>query len=366
MKPKANVLHLPVYQPGKPIEEVKRELGLTEVIKLASNENPFGCSPRAIAAIRAEMENIHYYPDGEAGALRLKLAELLDVQLNQIILGSGSDEVILMLARAYLVAGDETMMSTHTFPQYKHNSEIENAVCIEVPHNKEGKHDLHGMLSRMNERTKIVWICNPNNPTGTIVSHAELERFLHLVPPHVLVVVDEAYSDYVTHKDYPNGIRLLKDYPNLVLLRTFSKIYGLASMRIGYGVGHPDVIRTINQVREPFNTSRFAQAAALATLEDQAFVERCRMHNREGIIQLRSEFDNLGLRYFEPHGNFILVDVQRPSKIMFEELLKRGVIIRGGHALSFETHIRVTVGRTEQNDKFLRALREVMAIVAQR
>ncbi len=188
---------------------MKRELGLTKVIKLASNENPFGCSPRAIAAIRAEMENNHYYPDGEAGALRLKLAELLDVQLNQIILGSGSDEVILMLARAYLVAGGETMMSTHTFPQYKYNSEIENAVCIEVPHNKEGKHDLHGMLSRMNERTKIVWICNPNNPTGTIVSHAELERFLHLVPPHVLVAVDEAYCDYVTHKDYPNGIRLL-------------------------------------------------------------------------------------------------------------------------------------------------------------
>lgn len=158
----------------------------------------------------------------------------------------------------------------------------------------------------------------------------------------------------------------MKDYPNLVLLRTFSKIYGLASMRIRYGVGHPDVIRTINQVREPFNTSRFAQTAALAALEDQAFVERCRMHNREGIIQLRSEFDNLGLRYFEPHSNFILVDVQRPSKIMFDELLKRGVIIRGGHALSFQTHIRVTVGRTEQNDKFLRALKEVMAIVAQR
>ncbi|MFB6366933.1 histidinol-phosphate transaminase [Paenibacillus elgii] len=363
MKPKMNVLHLPVYQPGKPIEEVKRELGLAEVVKLASNENPFGCSPRAIEAIRIEMENIHYYPDSEAGALRLKLAEMLGVQLNQIIFGAGSDEVILMLARAYLVAGDETMMSMNTFPQYKHNSEIENAICIEIPH-KEGKHDLYGMLSRMSERTKIIWICNPNNPTGTMVSHAELERFLRLVPPNVLVVVDEAYSDYVTHKNYPNGLRLLKDYPNLVLLRTFSKIYGLASIRIGYGVGHSDVIRTINQVKEPFNTSRFAQAASLAALGDQAFVERCRMHNREGIIQLCSEFDKMGLSYYEPHGNFILVDVQRSSKMMFDELLKKGVIVRGGHDLGFPTHIRVTVGSAEQNDKFLRSLREVMAVLS--
>lgn len=197
-----------------------------------------------------------------------------------------------------------------------------------------------------------------------MVSHSELEYFLRLPPPHVLVVVDEAYSDYVTHNDYPGEHRLLKNYPNLVLLRTFSKIYGLASMRIGYGIGHPDVIRTINQVREPFNTSRFAQAAALASLEDQAFVERCHMHNQIGITQLRSEFDYMGLSYFEAHGNFILVDVQRPSKAMFDEILKRGVIIRGGgHALGFPTHIRVTVGNVEQNNKFLRSLREVMLML---
>ncbi|HIW34506.1 MAG TPA: histidinol-phosphate transaminase [Candidatus Paenibacillus intestinavium] len=364
MRPKMNVMRLPLYEPGKSIEEVKRELGLTEVIKLASNENPFGCSPRVTEAIRVELENIYRYPDSNAVDLRLRLAEIVGIQPNQIIFGAGSDEVILMLARAYLAEGDESIMSTHSFPLYKHNSELENAVCIEIPH-MDGKHDLHGMLSNINERTKMIWICNPNNPTGTMISHSELKYFLRNTPPHVLVVVDEAYSEYVLSKDYANGIRLLKDYSNLVLLRTFSKIYGLASMRIGYGIGHSDVIRTVNKVREPFNTNRFAQVAALASLEDQAFVESCRWHNREGIIQLCSEFDKMGLNYLEPHGNFILVDVQQPAEMVFDELLKKGIIIRGGDAFEFPTHIRVTVGNTEQNNKFVRSLREVIATLAQ-
>ncbi|GAB2692290.1 histidinol-phosphate transaminase [Paenibacillus thermoaerophilus] len=364
MQPKPNIVHLPVYQPGKPIEEVKREFGLTEVIKLASNENPFGSSPKALEAIRGELGNISLYPDGGAVSLTNALAEFLGVKPNQIIFGAGSDEVILMMARAYLVKGDETVMASHTFPQYKHNAEIEGAVCIEVPLTADGKHDLPAMLERIGEKTKIVWICNPNNPTGTMLTHDEIESFLRQVPPHVLVALDEAYCEYNMTDVYPDGLKLLQTYKNLVLLRTFSKIYGLASLRIGYGIGHPDVIHTINQVREPFNTSRFGQAAALAAIGDRAFIDECRRRNAEGIAQLTAAFDRLGLSYFETHANFIMVDVQRPAKEVFEALLRRGIIVRGGHALGFPTKIRVTVGSAEQNDKFLKALEEVLAEVA--
>jgi len=363
VQPKQNIIHLPVYQPGKPIEEVKRELGLSEVIKLASNENPFGCSPKAKEAIRAEIESTSLYPDGGAVELTKALAAHLGVKPEQIIFGAGSDEVILMIARAYLVKGDETVMASHTFPQYKHNCEVEGAVSIEVPL-KEGKHDLPAMLARINEKTKIVWICNPNNPTGTMVNRAELLDFLKRVPPHVLVVLDEAYIEYTDSPDFPDGIELLPDFKNLITLRTFSKIYGLASLRIGYGVGHPEVIHSINQVREPFNTSRFAQAAAKAALADTDFIVYCREQNAKGIAYLCGQFDRLGLSYYPAYGNFIMVDVKRPAKEVFEALLRKGLIVRGGHALDFPTKIRVTVGSAEQNAKFIAALEQVLEEVA--
>lgn len=361
MQPKSNIVHLPVYQPGKPIEDVKRELGLTEVIKLASNENPFGSSPKALEAINGELSNISLYPDGGAVSLTQELARGLGVQPNQIIFGAGSDEVILMMARAYFVPGDETVMASHTFPQYKHNAQIEGAVCIEVPLTTDGKHDLPAMLARINDKTKIVWICNPNNPTGTMLTHDEVEAFLKAAPSHVLVALDEAYCEYNTTDVYPDGLKLLQQYRNLVLLRTFSKIFGLASLRIGYGIGHADVIHTINQVREPFNTSRFGQAAALASLGDQAFIDECRRLNAEGLVQLTARFDELGLSYYESHANFVMVDTRRPAKEVFDGLLRRGIIVRGGHALDFPTKIRVTIGSKEQNDKFLAALEAVLA-----
>jgi histidinol-phosphate aminotransferase len=249
MQPKSNIVHLPVYQPGKPMEEVKRELGLKEVIKLASNENPFGSSPKALEAIQAELSNVSIYPDGGAVDLTAAVARHLGVEHNQIIFGAGSDEIILMIARAFFVPGDETIMATHTFPQYKHNAEIEGAICIEVPL-RDGTHDLQAMLAKITARTKVLWICNPNNPTGTMNNHQEISGFLAAVPSHVLVVLDEAYCEYNTSGEFPETLELLKQYKNVITLRTFSKIYGLASLRIGYGVGHPDVIRSINQVRE--------------------------------------------------------------------------------------------------------------------
>ncbi|MBB6635374.1 histidinol-phosphate transaminase [Cohnella thailandensis] len=358
MQPKPNIVHLPVYQPGKPVSDVKRELGLTEVIKLASNENPFGSSPKAIEAAKQELENISIYPDGAAVDLTNALAEHLGVEPDQIIFGAGSDEVILMIARAFLLPGDENITADQTFPQYRHNIEIENGVVIEVPL-KDGTHDLDGMLAKVGPKTKIVWICNPNNPTGTIVTHEQVESFLAKVPSSVMVVLDEAYCEYIDDPAFPDGLALLKKYPNLVLLRTFSKIYGLASMRIGYGIGRPELIRSINQVREPFNTSRMGQAAALAAIKDQDFIDYCRKANAEGLKTLRAAFDRLGLPAFPAYGNFIMVDVKRPAGEVFDALLRKGIIVRGGHKY-YPTHIRITVGSAEQNAKVISALEAVL------
>jgi len=363
VKPKSNIMDLPVYEPGKPIEEVQRELGLAEVIKLASNENPFGCPPKAKEAVVRELANIQIYPDGASQELAAALSAHLGVGADQLIFGAGSDDVVLMIARAFLTPEDETVMASHTFPQYKHNARVEGAKVIEVPL-KDGRHDLPAMLAKVGPKTKVVWICNPNNPTGTIVTEEEVKAFLDGAGPDVLVVLDEAYCEYVTDETYPDGLRLLKSYPNLVLLRTFSKIYGLASLRIGYGIGHPDVIRAINQVREPFNTSRVAQAAAVAALADREFIERCRRLNREGIAYLNAEFERMGLKAFPAHGNFVMVDTGRPAELVFDGLLRRGIIVRGGHKLGYPTMIRVTVGSREQNERFIAALEQVLSEVA--
>jgi len=358
MQPKPNIIHLPVYQPGKPIEAVKRELGLTEVIKLASNENPYGCSPAVKEAIVRELENIPLYPDGGAFALSEALAAHLGVKPEQLIFGAGADEVIQMIARAYLTPGDETVMAAQTFPQYKFSAMAENAAVVEVPL-KDGVHDLDAMLERITERTKIVWVCNPNNPTGTFVTRAQLVRFLDAVPPNVMVVLDEAYFEYAVDPEYPNGVSLLPKYPNLVVLRTFSKIYGLASLRIGYGVAHADVIRNVNQVRQPFNTSRFAQTAAIAALGDGEFVRRCREANRKGLEQLAAAFGRMGLKTWPSQANFIFVDVQRDAKEMFERLLRKGIIVRAGFR-GFPTGLRITAGTPEQNEELIAALEAVL------
>ncbi|MCM3784001.1 histidinol-phosphate transaminase [Neobacillus mesonae] len=358
MKPKSHIVNLPVYKPGKPIEEVKRELGLSEVIKLASNENPYGTSPTVKEAIQAEFTNLSLYPDGSAGDLTAELASHLGVGKDQIIFGAGSDEVIALITRAFLVTGDENIMADQTFSVYKSNADIEGAVSIEVPL-VDGKHDLEGMLAKVTSKTKIIWVCNPNNPTGTIVTNDELVSFLDQVPQNVMVVLDEAYYEYVTDEAYPQTIPMLDKYKNLVVLRTFSKIYGLAALRIGYGVAQPDIISLINKVREPFNTNRLGQSAARTAIKDQTFVSECRKRNREGVEYLQGEFDRLGLHYFPSHGNFILVEVGKPGGEMFDELLRQGIIIRPGFQV-YPTYIRVSVGTSEQNEAFIKALENVL------
>ncbi|HEX7057979.1 MAG TPA: histidinol-phosphate transaminase [Bacilli bacterium] len=360
---KRHILQLPVYKPGKPMEEVKRELGLNEVIKLASNENPYGCSAKAKEAIAGMLDETHLYPDGGSTELTAAIAAALHVKPEQIIFGAGSDDVIMMIARAYFLPGDETIMASHTFPQYKHNALVEGAVCIEVPL-VDGKHDLNGMLAKVTDKTKIVWICNPNNPTGTMTTGKEIEDFMSRVPQNVLVVLDEAYAEYVDDPSFPDSLALMKRYPNIILLKTFSKIYGLASLRIGYGIGHPDVIRVVNQVREPFNTTRYAQKAALAAFADQEFVAECKQKNLREMKFLNAEFARLGLPTFPAYGNFIMVETFRSAELVFNALLRKGIIVRGGHHLDFPTKLRVTVGTHEQNVKFIRALEAALAEVA--
>lgn len=360
MKSKATIVDLPVYKPGKPIEEVKRELGLTEVIKLASNENPFGFSPKVKEAIEKELEYLPMYPDGSNMLLSEAVSSLYLVKREQLLFGNGSDEIIQMIARAYLVAGDESVMAESTFPQYRHNSIVEGATVIEVPL-KEGTHDLAAMLSRIGDKTKIVWICNPNNPTSTIVKKAEFLSFVQQVPKHVLIVMDEAYCEYINDEDYPDSISLLPEYENLVILRTFSKIYGLAALRIGYAIASTNVIHHINQVREPFNTNRFAQAAALAAVQDQDFVMECRQRNAEGIAYITEEVRKLGISCYPAFGNFILIDTGRSGEEVFHSILREGIIVRYDAGWKLPNVIRVTVGSMEQNKRFIEALQAALS-----
>ncbi|MFC5531764.1 histidinol-phosphate transaminase [Cohnella yongneupensis] len=356
MQVKPNIANLPAYKPGKPVEDVKRELGLTEIIKLASNENPFGCSPKAKEAIERELSGLSIYPDGAGVTLTNALAKKHGVNADQIILGDGSDEIILMLARAYLSPGDETIMADLTFSQYKHNAQVENAVIVEVPM-ANGKHDLPAMAARVTAKTKIIWVCNPNNPTGTIVTKNELVAFLDQVPQNVMVVLDEAYCEYIEDPTYPDGLELLPKYPNLVLLRTFSKIFGLAALRVGYGIASADIINDVNPIRPPFNTSRVGQAAAAAALEDEAFIAYCREQNKKGLQFLNAAFAEMGLTPFPAYGNFIMVDVKRSGYDVYDALLRRGIIVRAGFGANY---IRITVGSQEQNEKVITALKSVL------
>ncbi len=359
MNPKKQIVDLPVYQPGKPIDEVKRELGLEKIVKLASNENPFGCSPLVKPAVQSVLDELAIYPDGGSMALREEMASFLGVPGSQLVFGNGSDELVMLTSRAYLETGSNTVMATPTFPVYKTTATIEGAEVIEVPL-KDGVHDLEAMLGSITEQTRVVWVCNPNNPSGTMNDQAQIQAFLERVPSSVLVVLDEAYFEYVTDSSYPESISLLKQFPNVLILRTFSKIYGLAGLRIGYGIASEDIVDKINRVREPFNTSSIAQKAAIVALKDQEFVKSCREANELGRKQLYTAFEEMGLSYYPSQGNFVLVDTGRNGNDVFQALLRKGYIVRSGVALGFPSSIRVTVGSQEQNEGFLAALREVL------
>ncbi|WP_458415442.1 histidinol-phosphate transaminase [Schinkia sp. CFF1] len=359
MKVKEQLVGLTSYQPGKPIEEVKRELGLNKITKLASNENPFGCSEKAKEAIKASLDELALYPDGYARNLREKVAGFIGVEENQLIFGNGSDELIAILCTALLAPGKNTVMANPSFSQYSHNAILQGAE-VRMIENINGEHDLDGMLEAIDENTEIVWICNPNNPTGTYIPEDKLLPFIDKVPDHVLIVMDEAYKEYVVAEDYPNTLSLLKDYPNLLILRTFSKAYGLAALRVGYGVGNPELITALDPARGPFNTSRIAQAAITAAVDDQDFIKSCVKANREGLEQFYQFCKERELDYFPSQSNFILIDFKRSGQEIFDYLLRKGFIVRSGAALGYPTSVRITVGSRQENEEVIQALTEML------
>jgi len=350
------IKRLAVYVPGKPIEEVQRELGVGEIVKLASNENPLGTSPKALAAIREALGGLHRYPDGGGYALRRAIAARHGFDLDQVILGNGSCEIIEMLARAYLADGDEAVISQQSFVMYELAVNQVNGRAIAVPTAAGRRHDLAAMAAAVTPRTKLLFIANPCNPTGTYNTRAELDVLLKTVGERVLVVLDEAYFEYVAASDYPDGLEDLRAGRNVIVLRTFSKIYGLAGIRIGYGVAAPEVIATLNRVRSPFNTSSLAQAGALAALDDAEWATRSREHNLREMAFLTDQLARRQVRFTPSVTNFILIEFHRDVRQLFVEFQRMGVIIRPVGGPGLDGCARVSVGLREENEKFLHAL----------
>lgn len=353
------VTNLKPYVPGKPISELERELGITDSVKLASNENPLGCSELAKEAVRAELAQVGLYPDGGGVELRNALAEKHGVSPNQITLGNGSNDVLDMIARVFLAPGLESLFSQYAFAVYPISSQAVGATLNVVPARDYG-HDLEEMLNRIGEKTRVVWIANPNNPTGTWLNGEELEGFIAAVPSNVIVVVDEAYIEYVDEPDYPDASLWLDKYPNLIVTRTFSKTYGLASLRVGYGLAHADITDLLNRVRQPFNVNSMALAAARAALEDQAFIQRSVELNRAGMAQMTSAFELMGLDYIPSVGNFVTVDLGRPAAEIDQGLLRAGCITRPVANYGLPNHLRITIGTESENSRVLAALKQVL------
>lgn len=346
------------YPPGKPIEEVEREIGRT-AIKLASNENPLGPSPKAQEAIRKFLENIHFYPDGSGYYLRKKLAEIHCLEMDQIILGAGSTDLIELVAKTFLSSGDEAITSESTFYMYRLAIEDMGAGLVQTPM-RDMAFDLNAIARAVIQRTKVIYLGNPNNPTGTMFTAPELDRFLEALPPRVLVVLDEAYYEYVQRPDYSHSSDYVRQGRNMLVLRTFSKVHGLAGIRLGYGMGHRELIEALNRIRSPFNASSVAQVAGFAALDDEEHVARSVVSNNREMKFVTEELTLLGVRYTPSYGNFLLIDTGRDCEEDFVRLLHEGVILRPMKLYGFPTSLRVTVGTHPENEQFLEALRRVM------
>ncbi len=347
------------YVPGKPIDEVKRELGLDDVIKLASNENPLGCSSKAKQAVINSLDAPSLYPDGNCTVLRWALCEKLKINPDQLIFGAGSDELLGMIPQAFLEPGEEVLTCTPSFPRYASATQLMGGTFIELPLNNH-TFDLEALANGVTPRTKIIFIANPNNPTGTIYTQEEQRAFLEKIPPHVLVVLDEAYYEYVDDSNYPDSLAMLSDFPNCIILRTFSKIYGLASLRVGYGISSPTIISALNRIRSPFNVNTAAQEAAYASLLDEPFVKESYELNQQVKQNLYQTLNQMGLSYIPSQGNFIMMDTGKPSQMMFEKLLQKGIITRPGFYFGMDTYLRVTLGTPAQMNRFIATLRELL------
>ena len=354
------ISELKPYTPGKPISELERELGISHSIKLASNENPLGASPMVADAIKAALPDLSRYPDGGGFELRQALAQKHGIEAERITLGNGSNDVLDMVARVFLTPDTESLFSQYAFAVYPISSQAVGADLIAAPARDYG-HDLTAMRERVTPKTRVVWIANPNNPTGTWVDKEALYAFIRDLPTDVIVVVDEAYTEYVDQPDYPDASQWLDEFPNLIVTRTFSKAYGLASLRVGYSLSHSDVADLLNRVRQPFNVNSLALVGALAALQDPVFIERSVEANRVGMAQLVAGVEQLGLSYIPSVGNFLTVDFKREAGPIDQALLRLGCITRPLANYGMPNHLRLTVGLQEENERLLNGLREVLA-----
>lgn len=346
------------YKPGKPIEEFQREYGFADPVKLASNENPLGPSPLAVNALQCGLNKLNRYPDGSGRDLVEKISKTFGIATESIVIGNGSDDILGLLIQAFLRPGDEAVIPDPSFLMYKNGVLASGATPVLIPLN-ELVIDLDAMLDAVNRNTKVMFICNPNNPTGTVVSRQAFEHFLHRLPEGVVVILDEAYIEFAGGEDCFSGIEYLDMNIPLAVLRTFSKAYGLAGLRIGYGFMPKAMVDMIHRIRQPFNTGTLAQLGAEAALDDVSFLEKTVETVHEGIDLLNKGLDRLGIRYFSTKANFFLVDVQRDADAVFEDMLQQGVIVRSMSAYGYPTYIRVNVGLEEENRRFLKALERV-------
>ena len=354
-----SILAIQPYVPGKPIETLEREYGIQGSIKLASNENPLGPSPLAIDAIQKAMGNLHRYPDGAGHVLSQEVAAFCGVSAGNVVLGNGSDDIIGMLTRTFLRPGDEVLMPQPSFLMYDICARSAGAVPVPVPLD-ELAIDLDGMLDRIGERTRMIFLTNPHNPTGTIIAHNAFNEFMANVPSNLLVVIDEAYIEFVRDPSCLQSIALLDEERPLIALRTFSKLYGLAGLRIGYGIMPLPIAELLNRVRQPFTTNTLAQIGAAAALKDRAFVKQTLELIHSGLEYLYKALNDMGLRFFPTQANFFLIDVQRPAMEIFEALLQKGVIVRAMTSYGFPEYIRINVGRPSENRRFIEALKAVL------
>ena len=359
LKPKPSIDTIQPYQGGKPIEEVQRELGITDIIKLASNENPLGPSRLAGQAIAESAGQVHLYPDGNAFYLKNDLARHLGVSTEQLILGNGSNDVLQLIAEAYVAPDDEVIYAAGAFVVYSLVTKLCSATAVVVPMQND-THDLSAMAAAITDRTKVIFIANPNNPTGTMVPADETAAFMERVPDDVLVVFDEAYYEYVLRSDYPQTLPYILEGRNFIITRTFSKIYGLAGLRIGYGIAPPALIETLNRVRQPFNCSLIGQAAARAALKDTDHVKKSQASNTAGKAFLYKAFGDMGLRYAPTEGNFIMLHLEQLGADVADALLQKGIIVRPIAGYGYPNAVRVTIGTQKENERFITALKQIL------
>lgn len=353
-KAKQWILDLEPYKPGKPIEELERELGIRDSVKIASNENPLGPSPKAIAATLASAASVHRYPDGASFNLRGALADRLDLPPEQFVFGNGSSELLELLAKVYLEPQAEIVYAWPSFAMYPIVAKGMGARTVEVPLTADHVHDLDAMAAAVTPATSLVIVCNPNNPTGTSVGAAELDAFADALPDDVVLVIDEAYVEYARRDDFPNALAIVRRRPNTIVLRTFSKIYGLAGMRVGYSISDPGLAGLLERSRHPFNVNLLAEIAACAALTDDEHVERSRANNAQGAEILESELAELGIRTWPTDANFLLAETGAGA---YDELLRLGVIVRPMGGYDMPECVRISIGTPEENERLVKALR---------